>query len=121
MRPAICPVIWYRDPRAALAWLETAFGFETTLLVDDGAGGVIHSEAVLAVKYREKGEHGMRGGPMYYLAKGAGLPCLITTSTYTVDEDFSEADRVVPELGDEPTINITLADLRELAAEHAAA
>ena len=35
-----------------------------------------YSEAVLAVKYREKGEHGMRGGPMYYLAKGAHLPKL---------------------------------------------
>ena len=35
-----------------------------------------YSEAVLAVKYREKGEHGMRGGPMYYLSKGAGLPWL---------------------------------------------
>ncbi len=35
-----------------------------------------YAEAVLAVKYREKGEHGMRGGPMYYLAKGAGLPKL---------------------------------------------
>jgi len=54
-------------------------------------------------------------------AKGAGLPTLITTSTYTVDEDFSEADRVVPELGDAPNINITLADLGELAAEHEAA
>jgi HAD superfamily hydrolase (TIGR01509 family) len=54
-------------------------------------------------------------------AKGAGLPCLITTSTYTVDEDFSEADRVVPELGDEPNVNITLADLGELAAQHAPA
>lgn len=53
-------------------------------------------------------------------AKGAGLPCLITTSTYTVDEDFSEADRVVPELGDAPNINVTLADLGELAAEFAA-
>ncbi len=38
-----------------------------------------YSEAVLAVKYREKGTHGMmRGGPMYYLAKGAGLPWLGT-------------------------------------------
>ncbi len=37
-----------------------------------------YSEAVLAVKYREHGEHGMRGGPMYYLAKGAGLPWLGT-------------------------------------------
>jgi alanine or glycine:cation symporter, AGCS family len=35
-----------------------------------------YSEAVLAVKYREKGPHGMRGGPMYYLSKGAGLPRL---------------------------------------------
>lgn len=37
-----------------------------------------YSEAVLAVKYREKGDHGMRGGPMYYLSKGAGLPWLGT-------------------------------------------
>lgn len=35
-----------------------------------------YSEAVLAMKYREKGPHGMRGGPMYYLTKGAGLPWL---------------------------------------------
>jgi HAD superfamily hydrolase (TIGR01509 family) len=54
-------------------------------------------------------------------AKGAALPTLITTSTYTVDEDFSEADRVVPELGDAPNINITLADLAELAAAREAA
>jgi AGCS family alanine or glycine:cation symporter len=35
-----------------------------------------YAEAVLAVKYREKGEHGMRGGPMYYLTKGVNLPVL---------------------------------------------
>lgn len=37
-----------------------------------------YSEAVLAVKYREKGPHGMRGGPMYYLTNGANLPWLGT-------------------------------------------
>ena len=37
-----------------------------------------YSEAVLAVKYREQGEYGMRGGPMYYISKGAGLPWLGT-------------------------------------------
>ncbi len=37
-----------------------------------------YSEAVLAVKYREQGPHGMRGGPMYYIAKGAGMPWLGT-------------------------------------------
>lgn len=35
-----------------------------------------YAEAVLAVKYREQGPHGMRGGPMYYISKGAGLPWL---------------------------------------------
>ncbi|WP_120077684.1 HAD-IA family hydrolase [Aurantiacibacter odishensis] len=47
---------------------------------------------------------------------GAGYPTLITTSTYTVDEDFSEAARVVPELGDAPNPQITLADLSALTA-----
>lgn len=53
-------------------------------------------------------------------AKGAGLPCLITTSTYTVDEEFDEADRVVSELGDKPNVQVTLQDLNELAAQAAA-
>lgn len=35
-----------------------------------------YAEAVLAQKYRERGDFGMRGGPMYYLAKGANLPVL---------------------------------------------
>jgi AGCS family alanine or glycine:cation symporter len=35
-----------------------------------------YAEAVLAVKYREQGKYGMRGGPMYYLTTGARLPWL---------------------------------------------
>jgi HAD superfamily hydrolase (TIGR01509 family) len=53
-------------------------------------------------------------------ARGAGLPTLVTTSTYTVDEDFTGAVKVVPELGDEPHVNVRLADLGELAAATAA-
>jgi HAD superfamily hydrolase (TIGR01509 family) len=49
-------------------------------------------------------------------ATGAGMPCLITTSTYTTDEDFSEAVRVVPELGDPPQVRVTLDNLRALSA-----
>ena len=48
-------------------------------------------------------------------ALGAELPVLITTSTYTVDEDFTGAVGIVPELGDPPNINITLDRLAELA------
>ncbi len=53
-------------------------------------------------------------------ATGAGLPCIITTSTYTVDEDFSGALEVVPELGDPPNVRITLDDLARLASRRAA-
>jgi HAD superfamily hydrolase (TIGR01509 family) len=49
-------------------------------------------------------------------AHGAGYPVLITTSTYTLDEDFAEAARVVAELGDPPGPVVTLADLATLAA-----
>jgi len=44
--PPISPLLFYRDAKAALDFLERAFGFETRLLVDDGQGGVIHSESV---------------------------------------------------------------------------
>jgi len=49
-------------------------------------------------------------------ATGAGLPTLVTTSTYTMDEDFREAAKVVPELGDAPQATVSLRDLEELAA-----
>ncbi|MGH6955164.1 MAG: VOC family protein [Caulobacteraceae bacterium] len=42
--PPICPLLFYRDARAALDFMERAFGFETRMVVDDGKGGVIHSE-----------------------------------------------------------------------------
>jgi HAD superfamily hydrolase (TIGR01509 family) len=45
-------------------------------------------------------------------AKAAGMRCLITTNGYTVNENFAEADRVVPELGDPPAPHVRLDDLR---------
>lgn len=35
-----------------------------------------YSEAILAVKFREEGSNGYKGGPMYYIAKGAKMPKL---------------------------------------------
>jgi HAD superfamily hydrolase (TIGR01509 family) len=49
-------------------------------------------------------------------AAGAGMPCLITKSAYTQNEDFREAARVVPELGDVPGVLVTLKDLEAIAA-----
>ncbi len=47
-------------------------------------------------------------------AKAAGLRCVITTNTYTAQEDFSEADAVFPELGDKPNVLVRLAFLKGL-------
>lgn len=47
-------------------------------------------------------------------AKGAGMRCIVTTNGYTQDEDFSEADLVVPELGDPPGVRVDLAVIRRI-------
>ena len=44
-------------------------------------------------------------------AKAANFNCLITTNSYTADENFTEADIIVNELGDDPNIQITIDDL----------
>ena len=47
-------------------------------------------------------------------ALGAGMNCVITTSSYTFDEEFTGAAQVVPELGDGANVNITIRDLTKL-------
>ncbi|MDO8801183.1 VOC family protein [Phenylobacterium sp.] len=36
--------LFYQDPRAAIDWLQKAFGFELTMLLEDTEGGVAHSQ-----------------------------------------------------------------------------
>jgi uncharacterized glyoxalase superfamily protein PhnB len=43
-RPAIIPALSYQDPRAALDWLQKAFGFEIEMVIEDEAGNPVHSE-----------------------------------------------------------------------------
>lgn len=47
-------------------------------------------------------------------AKAAGMWCIVTTSCYTANEDFTEADGVYPELGDPPNILVRVKDLVRL-------
>jgi HAD superfamily hydrolase (TIGR01509 family) len=53
-------------------------------------------------------------------ALGAQLPCFVTMSTYTTEEDFSGAIGVASELGDPPADVVSLEELRSLASRHAA-
>ena len=43
-RPSFIPSVAYRDNRAALKWLEAAFGFEPSEVLTDGDGKIIHAE-----------------------------------------------------------------------------
>ena len=47
MASPFTPVVFYKDPMAALRWLEKAFGFETSMLVTDAEGKVGHAEMKL--------------------------------------------------------------------------
>jgi uncharacterized glyoxalase superfamily protein PhnB len=43
-RPALMSAVVYRDPKAALKFLEAAFGFELFMLIEDAEGGLVHAE-----------------------------------------------------------------------------
>lgn len=43
-RPSLISAVCYRDPEAALRWLEDAFGFELFMLIEGEDGALIHSE-----------------------------------------------------------------------------
>jgi uncharacterized glyoxalase superfamily protein PhnB len=38
------PSVIYQDPKAAMRWLERAFGFETALYIEDDQGGFVHCQ-----------------------------------------------------------------------------
>jgi uncharacterized glyoxalase superfamily protein PhnB len=43
-RSALSSALCYRDPKAALKFLEAAFGFEVVMLIEEGEGALVHSE-----------------------------------------------------------------------------
>ena len=47
--PTIVPSLYYLQPKAALAWLEHAFGFETRMIIEgpDGDDSQIHAEVTI--------------------------------------------------------------------------
>lgn len=42
--PSIRVAAFYKDPRAAIEWLQTAFGFEIDMLIEDDTGELVHSQ-----------------------------------------------------------------------------
>jgi uncharacterized glyoxalase superfamily protein PhnB len=44
IRSALTSALCYRDPKAALKFLEAAFGFELVMLIEDHEGNLAHAE-----------------------------------------------------------------------------
>ncbi|KWE57187.1 glyoxalase [Burkholderia ubonensis] len=47
-RPSVSPAVFYRDPWAALDWLERAFGFARSVVVSTPDGRLAHAELTYA-------------------------------------------------------------------------
>ena len=43
-RATLAPAVIYKDPDAALDWLENAFGFERSMVITDADGNLSHAE-----------------------------------------------------------------------------
>ena len=61
-RPTVMSAVVYRDPKAALKFLEEAFGFELFMLLEDAEGNLAHSEmrlgdSVIMVGYEWSDEY----------------------------------------------------------------
>jgi uncharacterized glyoxalase superfamily protein PhnB len=50
-RPTFGSAIFYKDPRAALEWLERAFGFERSMVITDADGSLGHAQMTFGDGY----------------------------------------------------------------------
>jgi uncharacterized glyoxalase superfamily protein PhnB len=50
-RPSLGSAVFYKDPLAAVTWLERAFGFERMMLITDGEGNLAHCELTFGSGY----------------------------------------------------------------------
>lgn len=50
-RASLASALFYRDPWAALDWLEKAFGFERSMVISDADGGLAHSQMTFGNGY----------------------------------------------------------------------
>ena len=51
MTARLSSAVVYQNPKAALAWLEKAFGFELAMLLEDAEGNLAHSQMEFGDSY----------------------------------------------------------------------
>ena len=77
------PVIRYRDPDAAIAWLGRAFGLTERVVYRDDSGKVMHAELELGRGTMMLGQ----ADPSGWMEGSAPEPLASTVSLYAVIED----------------------------------
>ena len=83
-RPTFIPRVAYTNLDAAVAWLEQAFGFETTLTAKDVDGHLVHAEMVF-------GNGTIRLGGEWENVRSPGAVGGANTQTVTVEVDDVDA------------------------------
>ncbi|MGK5642402.1 VOC family protein [Streptomyces sp. URMC 126] len=91
IRPTVTPALLYRDAKAALAQLTTAFGFVRSALYESEDGTVLHAELVHGNGMVMIGSAG-RGGPFAEAMADAG-PAGIYVVVDDVDAHCERARR----------------------------
>ena len=106
---AITPTVFYQDPKAALDWLQRAFGFEIALLLTDEAGNVGHAEmayagATIGVA-GEWGGEALGGAEMKSPASlgGAGTQFIWLTVAEPIDAHYARAAAAGAQIAQAPT------------------
>ncbi len=105
---AITPTVFYRDPKAALDWLQRAFGFEIAMLLTDDAGNIGHAE--MAYGDATIGVAGEWGGPQLGGARmkspasldGVGTQFIWISVTEPIDEHHARAAAAGAQIAQSP-------------------
>ncbi|MFT3913585.1 MAG: aminotransferase [Anaeromyxobacteraceae bacterium] len=88
--PRMSVAVHYEDPRAAIAWLQKAFGFEAELVVPGQNGRIEHSQLVLdgaLVMVNSLGGRGRPGEDLKVSPKALGGKVTSSLMLYVDDAD----------------------------------
>ncbi|MEV5507374.1 VOC family protein [Streptomyces orinoci] len=88
-RPSICPALLYRDPKAAIKQLITAFGFTQSAYYESEDGTVLHAELVYGNGIVMVGSADREGA--FVEAMGSGGPAGIYVLVADVDAHCARA------------------------------
>ena len=90
-RPKVYPCLAYRDPAAAIAFLQRAFGFSPLLSVPDENGGIMHAEVSLGDEVVMLGA----AKPELGWVSPLDLPAMNATVCFFIDDVDAHYERAV--------------------------